>query len=84
VTLEEFHSDLRSLVDAWCDRRDLVLLRVILRGYPMASGITDEWGDLAVALKTIRAQHKSLLAAGELDRVIASQQFAESLVYSRA
>jgi hypothetical protein len=84
MTLQEFHGELKSLVDAWCDRRDLTLLRVILSGYPMVTGLTDEVGELARALKTIRAQHKTLLIAGELDRVIAVQQFAESLVHSRA
>ena len=84
MTLDEFHSELRSLVDAWCDRRDLTLLRVILSGYPMVSGLTDGWGELARALKTIRAQHKVLLISGELDRVIGLQRFAESAVHSRA
>jgi hypothetical protein len=83
MTLQEFHSEIKALVDAWCDRRDLTLLRVVLGSYPLVSGLTDEWGELANALKTIRAQHKSILIAGELDRVIALQQFAESLVHSR-
>ena len=83
MTPQEFHAELKALVDAWCERRELALLRTILKGYPLVSGLTDELAELAGALKTIRAQHRALLIAGELDRVIDLQQFAESLVYKR-
>ena len=35
-----------KLIDAWCDRRKLPVLRVILQAYPLATGLTDEWEEL--------------------------------------
>ncbi|MFP5415245.1 MAG: hypothetical protein ACLGG1_09585, partial [Gammaproteobacteria bacterium] len=67
---QDFDTELGVLVDAWCERRQLKLLRTILAVYPRVSGLTDEWGDLVKALKTIRVQYSSLLAPGEIDRVI--------------
>jgi hypothetical protein len=78
---QEFDKELGVLVDAWCDRRQLKLLRIILGSYPRVSGLTDEWADLAKALKTIRVQHPSLLVLGEIDRVIELQHIAESVVF---
>ncbi|MEO5830670.1 MAG: hypothetical protein ABIQ36_08895 [Rhodanobacter sp.] len=72
---------LRQLIDGWCERRALRPLRVILQCYPLASGLSDEWSCLAVALKRIRVQFATDLLAEELDQVIELQQLAESVVY---
>ncbi len=77
----DFDKELSSLIDGWCERRELNLLSIILRAYPRVSGLTDEWAALAHALKTIRMQHPNLLAVGELDTVVKLQHFAESVVY---
>jgi hypothetical protein len=78
---QEFDKELGLLVDAWCGRRQLKLLRTILAAYPRVSGLTDEWGDLATALKIIRFQHSCLLAPSEIDRIIELQHIAEGAVY---
>lgn len=78
---QDFDQELRELVDAWCERRQLKLLRIILAAYPRVSGLTDEWGDLVKALKTIRAQYSADLANGELDRIIKLLHVAESVIY---
>lgn len=77
---QNFDSDMADLVDAWCERRQLKLLSIILRIYPRVSGLTDEWGEIASALKTIRSQHSNLLKFDELNKVIDLQQYAESLL----
>lgn len=51
----ELFRALQSLVDAWCDRRCLRALRVVLPGYPLASPFTDGWGELLKALQNVRA-----------------------------
>jgi hypothetical protein len=79
---QEFDKELGVLVDAWCDRRQLKLLRTILASYPRVSGLTDEWGDLAMALKTIRFQYSSLLSPGEIDSVVELQHISESVAYN--
>ncbi len=81
MTIQEFDSDLGSLVDVWCDRRQLTLLSIILRAYPRVSSLTDEWAELASALKTIRTKHMNLLESDELNKVIELQQFAEGVLY---
>ena len=78
---QDFDNELGALVDAWCERRQLKLLRTILAAYPRVSGLTDEWGDLVEALKIIRVQHSSLLAPGEIDSVVELLHIAESVVY---
>jgi hypothetical protein len=70
-----------QLVDAWCERRALEPLRVILSCYPRVNGLTDEWDALAAAFKTVRVRFASQLPAQELEAVIGLQQLAESIVY---
>jgi hypothetical protein len=77
---ENFDKELGKLIDAWCERRELRLLKEILPVYPRLSGLTDEWGDLARTLKTIRAQHVKLLIEDELDSVIELLHIAEDVV----
>jgi hypothetical protein len=63
------------LVDAWCDRRALIALREILRGWPLSSGLTDDWATLGDALKGVRAFARSELTDSErreVDELIAA------------
>ena len=79
----EFDKNLETLVNSWCDRREIALLRVILRAYPRMTGLTDEWGDLATALKTIRIRHWSRLTESEQEMLISLQHVAEGVLGSR-
>ena len=54
-SLEDFHRALAALVDSWCDRRCLSALRCILHGYPLTSGLTDDWANLLKAMGDVRA-----------------------------
>jgi hypothetical protein len=51
----EWIIEIDGLVRAWCDRRELAALREILGGWPLCSGLTDEWDELAISLKRIAA-----------------------------
>ena len=77
----DFDNELALLIDAWCERRQLTLLSVILRTYPRVSGHTDEWAEVVGALKTIRVQHSGLLAPGELEKIVALQHHGEAIVH---
>jgi Ser/Thr protein kinase RdoA (MazF antagonist) len=77
----DFDGALATLIDAWCERRELKLLRIILGAYPRVSGLTDEWAELAKALKTIRAQHSSLLKTAEFETVVELLHIAEGIAY---
>ena len=66
------HETLRivaDLVDGWCDRRCLRALRQILQAWPLASGLTDELGELLAALERVRAFAKQDLTDDDLVRV---------------
>ena len=47
-----FFARLRSLIDSWCDRRDLRPLASVLGPYLAFDGLTDSWGRILEALKT--------------------------------
>ena len=74
------NAQLEALVHSWCDRRALPPLRALLSSYPMVSGLTDEWGELAQSLRAIRVHHAAYLTAAELDEVVRLNQVAERLV----
>jgi hypothetical protein len=61
VSAERILQETERLVGGWCDRRSFGALRAILSGWPLASGLTDEWGHLLDALEKVRA-----FARGEL------------------
>ena len=80
----QFHEEMSGLIDVLCERRALNPLRVLLPHYPMHSGLTDEWADLAVALKTVRVQYSKDLSETELDSVISLQHAAENALERRS
>ncbi len=71
MTYPEFHEKMLALLNTWCDRRALEPLRVVLPHYPLHNGFTDELGELARALKTVRAQLGAKLPLEEFDRLVA-------------
>lgn len=62
---EELSRDVERLVFAWCDRRCFRALRAILQGWPVSSGLTDDWGALLDALEKVRAFASAELTDGE-------------------
>jgi hypothetical protein len=52
-TNADFVEEMNSLVESWCDRRDLTALRQILQGWPLGSGLTDDLARLASALHSL-------------------------------
>jgi hypothetical protein len=73
-----FQQRMDSLLDSLCATRALGPLRVLLPCYPVPNGFTDEVGQLAVALKTVRMQHRQGLTEDQLNLVISLQHSAES------
>ena len=81
IDLSNADAIMAQLVESWCDRRALRLLRQLLMCYPRGSGLTDEWEDLATCFKTIRMQYGNDLAGQELEQIIGLQHLAESIVF---
>ena len=75
------NEDISALVDAWCDRRAIGPLRIILSCYPLVNNLTDDWDALASGLKAIRVKHSHHLEQGEMDTVARLQHLAEAIVY---
>jgi hypothetical protein len=77
----DVQSRLSQLVDAWCERRCLSALRHILAGWPLASGLTDEWADLLDSLKNVRAFASDELTDDEQTSVDELVRAIEAVVY---
>jgi hypothetical protein len=58
-----------GLVDGWCERRALQPLRHILVAYPLSNRLTDDWGRLHEALRSVRAFCRDQLSAEEHDQL---------------
>jgi hypothetical protein len=78
---DDFETATAALIDAWCGRRALRLLRTVLPHWPLVSGLTDEWADLAQALKIIRSSYPQDLIGSEMDTVVELLHAAEAIVY---
>jgi len=61
----EFLEILTRLIEGWCDRRSFRPLSRILAAYLSFNGMTDGWGELGVALKSIRALDRGQLTPVE-------------------
>ena len=72
---------LRSLFDAWCDRRCVGALRAFLRGYPLASPLTDGWIELSNALKDVRAFARPELTEAERGTVDDCIRAIDRIIY---
>jgi hypothetical protein len=67
---DEFFQALRSLIDAWCDRRCLRALSYILPAYLAFDGLTDGWAELYVALGNVRMFAREEIVEAEFDTVL--------------
>jgi hypothetical protein len=47
---------LNALIEAWCDRRDLRPLALLLPAYTSNFGLTDGWAEVMEALYDLRAR----------------------------
>jgi hypothetical protein len=81
--VDEIFKDVEGLTNAWCDRRCLNALRFILQGWPLSSGLTDDWAQLLDALKSVRASAKHELTPQELEVVGQLIPSIEKIVYRR-
>jgi hypothetical protein len=64
-TNREFLDALKDLIEGWCERRCLRPLARVLNAYLSFNGMTDGWGELAIALKSIRALDGDHISANE-------------------
>ena len=78
---ENFHNSLAALVDSWCERRCLSALRFILKGYPLSSGLTDDWGNLLKALEDVRAFAREDITEEESKLLGELVVFVQRIVY---
>jgi hypothetical protein len=65
-----FHKTMQALIDGWCEKRNLQALRLVLPAYPPGA-LTDDWGDLLIALKQVRISCRDDLELKEMETVIA-------------
>ena len=70
---------LSRLIDAWCERRALSPLAVLLPAYTSNNGLTDGWTDVMEALRTLRGAGR--LPDGEQQEVERLVVLVERMVY---
>jgi hypothetical protein len=83
MNLCEFQVGMERLLDSLCAQRAYGPLRTILPHYPIPNGFTDEWVNLANALKTVRMQDRTGLHPEDMELVISLQHAAESALADR-
>jgi hypothetical protein len=66
---DEINAGCSELFDAWCERRAVRPLRHLLSAWPLTSRLTDDWGALRDALRTVRADCRAEIPNTELGRV---------------
>jgi len=81
ASAESLLESVAALVDSWCERRCLSALRFILQGYPLSSGLTDDWGNLLKALENVRAFARDELTEEETKAVGELIVFVSRIVY---
>jgi hypothetical protein len=70
---------LERLIDAWCERRELRPLALMLPGYTSNAGLTDDWVRVIEALHDVRAQgHPPEDEQQEVERLV---PIVEQMVY---
>jgi hypothetical protein len=74
---------LDKLIDGWCERRCLAPLRLLLPAWPLRNSLTDDWGDLLVALKGIELLSESGIDDADRDDVAEARRYVEHVVYDR-
>jgi hypothetical protein len=80
---DDFFASLRTLIERWCDRRCLKALHYILGPYLAFNGLTHGWGDLHVALQSVRALARTELNADELEELNELIRTAERAITRR-
>jgi len=67
----ELDKIISSLVDGWCERRELQPLGIVLPAWPSSIGqpLTDEWEELRAALRHARAIAKERMTEAEREQL---------------
>lgn len=66
---EDILNRVNNLVDAWCERRNIIALKYVLQGWPLAQGLTDEWVNLLESLKMVRDWGSSSVTPEESETI---------------
>lgn len=81
-TRQRSRSLLRRLIDAWCDRRELKHLALLLPAYTSNFGLTDGWAGVMETLYDLRATRQ--LPQDEQAEVERLVPIVEQMVYRRS
>jgi hypothetical protein len=62
---DEVYGNIDRLINDWCDRKNIIALKHILSGWPLVSGLTDEWARLLDSLEGVRDYASQTLTSEE-------------------
>ena len=80
-TVDDIFPKIDALIDDWCARRALKPLRFILQSYPLANGLTDDFGMLLDSLKDIKGLCGTEITAAERNAVVELINRVEDIVH---
>jgi len=72
---------LNHLIDGWCARRAIAPLRAVLPAWPLVSGLTDDWGALLTAIRSVEQRPDQGLTPEELELLGDCRRFVEGQIY---
>ena len=78
---QELSQHIESLLYTWCDRRCLTALRYLLQAWPMASGLTDDWGSLSMSLKDVRTFARDEITPFEMQQLERLIRAVDAITY---
>ena len=83
TTPEELNAAINGLVDAWCARRELRPLAIILRGWPVPQWMTDHCEALHAALKGLFPHSRGFLPPQEAEVVHECYRYMDQILNKR-
>ena len=62
---DEIHESIETLFDQWASRSNYLALKHLLNGWPLSSGLTDDWANLLEELQFISDSYGGSLTEEE-------------------
>jgi hypothetical protein len=82
-TQDDLFKTIDKLINSWCNRRCLGALRCILKGWPLISGLTDDWARLMTSLQDVQAFARNEIDNLELELIQKCEAFTNRIVYRK-
>ena len=73
---------IHDLLNIWCDRRAFAPLRILLRAYPLSSGLSEDWHQLHETLRDLEILRDST-TVNERERITYARRIVQFILDRR-